>query len=182
MDLHTIDTLIKLRRGRVTVKVRTVYDENPDTSYLGEGISGRNLKDLEAYKSAIYSCNLDAVRLPGSDLWRDRKGRIVATEPPDDTYAREYKFYKLNTWDDDHKLEILFSDADRLRALYNNDWSYIGIIATVHIDGREIGEGACWGYESDMLDSDLRSMARMHAREAISEARTFIKSLQPATT
>lgn len=182
-----LDTLADHRIGKIRVKVGTDYDPDPDTSYLGEAIDYREARQWTD-KYAVYSYEDDAIRLPGSDIWRDRKGRIVAEPERLDRwdsvfYHRDIEFLKLDSENykgEPHKLRYLFQDADRLRAYYRNDWAYFGIIARVYANGREIGNASVWGFESDMGDSEFKAEARNIARDAIAEARQWLESLAVA--
>lgn len=176
-----METMIK-RQGRVTLAVRSEYDDSPDTSWLGEAVAYR-----EAVRTfpqmPIYSREIDAILLPGSGVWKDRKGRITASPNLDGHWARDWDFLSLAGAGDGYasetkdRLKYLFQDADRLITLYRGDWGFIGIVATVNIDGREIGNASVWGFESDSGDY-LKSEARNIAQEAIRDAKTFLASLK----
>lgn len=161
--------------GEITLVVRAVDDDSPDTSDLGEFTT---LKRATEYypvwrDNPTYSTQNDAVRLPKTDLWRNRKGQIVAA-PEENPYSRNYQFIKLPT--DCDSLRICFALADRFIGLNRYDWCYVGIVANVYYKGKEVGHASCWGYESD--DPELRTYYREQAHQALADARTFIRSLQ----
>ena len=178
-----MESIMERHQGRVTLAVRSEYDDSPDTSWLGENVSYRNVEWHPT--AAFYSYERDAIRLPKSDVWRDRKGRIVAEpeslDPWNTRYHRDVEFLKLDTGnyagETSGVLGYLFQDADRLRAYYNNDWTFVGIVATVKVDGKELGNASVWGFESDSGDDYIRSEARNIATEALAEAKAFIASL-----
>ena len=174
-----METVLDRQYGKAHVTVSTEYDDSPDYSWLGEFTSYHK---ADASRP-LYSREMDAIRLPGSDLWRNRLGRIV-TEPNDDRGSREYQFVTLegagNGYADETKdrLKYLFQDADRLLGMNRGDWSFIGIVANVQYDGRTIGDASCWGFESDSDDSYILSEARSIAHEALLEARHYVDSLR----
>ena len=166
-----MDPSIDRNQGRVHVAVNIVDDDSPDYSWLGEFVE-RPTSDT------CYSVVADAVRLAGSELWRDRKGRIVAE--PEDTRNWRYQYIVTPRWDG--TLASAFADADRMVGLSRGDWWFVGIVARVSIDHtgympREIGYASCFGFESDAGDDYLRAEARNLAHEAIQDARTFVRSL-----
>ena len=72
-------------------------------------------------------------------------------------------------------------DMQRMKDYNNNQWMMVGIVATVSIDGREIGNYSVWGFEYEYKVEDYHmDESRSIARQSIREAREFISSLQPA--
>jgi len=170
--------MIDRTQGRVHVNVRIEEDDSHDYSWLGEFVKAPT-------EQPCYCIFADAVRLAGSELWRDRRGRIVAEPVDTSRHWRPFKFQYIAL--EDHgspHLADLFADADRLVGLSRGDWGFIGIVATVSVDHdgyvpREIGYAGLWGIESDSGEY-LRSEARDLAREAISDARAFVRELVTA--
>lgn len=168
-----MSTILRHRVGRVTLVVRSEYDPDPDLSWLGEPCSYKEARQWSP-NEAFYSVEIDAIKLPRSDHWRNRKGQIVQDPESLDYYETRYhrgrqEFLKLAA--DTRILRHLFQDADRLRGLWRGDWAFIGIVASVLIDYREVGSAAVWGFESDMPASELRREARRIALEAITDAK-----------
>ena len=182
--MYREDFARKFRHGKALVSLRLEDDCNPDTSWMGEALTHREARQWSP-THAVYSYESDSIRLPSSDIWRDRKGRIVAEPESLDHYDirnhwRDIEFLKLeagNYKGERHILRYLFQDADRLRAYYANDWGFVGIVATVRINGREIGNASVWGFESDMDDCEFKAEGRNIAREAIADARQWVKAL-----
>lgn len=184
--MYSEDFKRKITHGKVAVSLRMDADLDPDPSYLGEAIEVHRARQWSK-DYAVYSYETDSIRLPGSDVWRDRKGRITAEPESLDydsiRYHRETEFLKLessNYAGERSMLTYLFQDADRLRAYYRGDWLYVGIVAIVHVNGREIGNASTWGIESDSDDPYFREMGREVAHEAIAEARQWLESLAVA--
>lgn len=177
MDKRTITI------GRVTLTIEAEYDDSADYSDLGGYASNREAR-LWDDKVAWYSIEDDAIRLPKSDIWQDRRGRIVA-EPENldwhnNSFHRETEFYKLNAENylgEKSRLTYLFQDADRLRGLDHADWCYMGVVATVSMLNREIAHASVWGIESDSDESYFQECARDMAREAMKGAKAFKQSI-----
>ena len=176
-----METLYTRHRGRITLTVKVEDDYDCDYSWLGKFTELRKADP----DRPIYSKEADAIRLPKSELWRDRKGRIVEA-PDDDHESREYEFIEIegggNGYSDcgRDKLRYCFQDADRLVGLERGEWSFLGILANVRIDNREIGHASVWGFESDMDDRSIRLESLSIASEALSDAKSFLASLRAA--
>lgn len=101
---------------------------------------------------------------------------------PEDEWAidlgqRPGRFRWFNpAWPDDaeHAQEKL----ERMEAYGRGDWYSMGIIATVSHEGTELGHASVWGIESDSDPAYIMETARDVAREAISQARATVGSLQ----
>lgn len=168
-----METLYTRHRGRITLTVKVEPDWDGDYSWLGKFTSLRKASD----DRPLYSKKADAIRLPKSDLWRNRKGQI--TQAPEDDYeSRDFEFIEIEGGGD--RLRYCFQDADRLVGLERGEWSFLGILANVRIDNREIGHASVWGFESDMDDRSIRLESLSIASEALSNAKSFLASLRAA--
>lgn len=163
-----MDTLFKRHAGAVTVTVGTEYDPDPDLSYYGKFTDDTSWDA----RTALYHRRSGLLRMPKSDLWRDSRGRICEA-PESSIYAQEYQ-YIIPSADCENEAKSLRMAAERLDAYGRDQWSMIGIVATVTLDGAEIGQASCWGFEDDSEEKYLRSEARQIASEAIADARAWI--------
>lgn len=164
--MQTESTRLTLSRGAVKVTAESVYDFDPDLSWIGCFTDQRRANP----SLPLYSRQRDAIRMPNSDLWRNRRGQI--TEAPEDSpYTREYQYIALE--DSESGTKIAFADADRMEAYERQEWGMLGIVATVTVDGCVIGSASLWGIESDSGSAYIRSNAREVAAEAIADAREW---------
>ncbi len=190
--MDTIDTIRTLRAGDATLRVRTVYDSDPDASFYGKLADWRNVP----YDAYVYDRQTGLMAGPEVIIngeyvrqWRDDRGRIEANDT-DDTYSREYRYIVAN--DDNYKglpsrdiYRYCKQDAKRLDALYRDEWSFIGIVATVHVEGREIGHSSVWGCEADWntdITREYRDVIRDVTREALNEAQGFRAKISKASS
>ena len=180
--MDTIDTIRDYGLGNARLIVRTVYDEDPDYSYIGKLAAWRDVP----YDAYVYDRQErimgDPVRVINGEylrLWRDARGRIVAPPDTDDSYSREYRFILPTVWKVEGFREAR-QRAEHLDAYARNQWEYIGIVATITVDGRKIGEASVWGIEAgwryDPMKQDL-DVVRDIVREAIDEAQAFRRTL-----
>jgi hypothetical protein len=112
-------------------------------------------------------------------IWRDARGRIAAAPDTNDSYAREDCFILPTVWQGKGFREA-WQSATHLDAYARGQWYYIGIVATVTVDGREVGEASVWAIEAnyryDPMKTD-RDVVRDIVREAIDEAQAFRRTL-----
>lgn len=161
------DTILERSYGKASV----VVTAKPD--YEG----GYTMQDYGRFTSwhkadpsrPLYSRRDDTIRLPGSDIWRDRKGRI-ATEPEDDRGYREYQFIQIEDWYGE-TLRLAFAAADRVEGYERGDWCMLTLIGRAYLAEREIGSAILGGVESDGGADYLLQMAREQAHEAIADAK-----------
>lgn len=166
------DTLRTLTVGRFTVAVVVESEEWSDHSWLGRYC---NLRDVKPYEY-VYDRASDAVRVPGSDLWRDRWGRIVNAGAELWHDRRSYRYIANDNGYD--RIGHMFADADRLRGLEQGDWQFVILGAVVTMDNgahwalpNVIGRAYLGGIESDSGDAYFRSEGRNLIHEAIADAR-----------
>lgn len=152
-----------------TVKLQQVYDESPDTSWLGE-----------FSETAGDNClKMDPDNLPGERRdWRNR----------DSVYFNPGNgFYDLprgkHGGPNAEARKYAVQDRDRLLKLYRGDFCFIGITAEVeipdadhgdgskHVTGVTLGRGSLWGIESDSEQSYIDETALSIAREAVRDAK-----------
>ena len=180
--MDTIDTIRDYGLGNARLSVQTVYDPDPDYSYIGEFAPWRDVP----YDAYVYDMRErimgDPVRVINGEyrrLWRDARGRIVSPPDTDDSYSREYRYILPTIWKGEGFREARQS-AEHLDAYARNQWGYIGIVATITVDGREIGNASVWGIEAawsyDPMKQD-RDVVRDVVREAIDEAQAFRRTL-----
>ena len=178
----TIDTIRDYSVGNARLVVRAVHDPDPDYSYLGEFSAWRNVP----YDAYVYDMREhlmgEPTRIINGEyrrIWRDARGRIAAAPDTDDSYAREYRFVLPTVWEGEG-FHQAWQSATHLDAYARDQWCYIGIVATVSVDEREIGEASVWGiehgYPYDAM-ADNRDYVRDVVREAIDEAQAFRRTL-----
>jgi hypothetical protein len=131
----------------VTVRLETVDDHDTDTSWLGR-----------------YTDH------PTSEEWA--ANLVVEREWPAN---REYKYFVGAKWSE--KREHVLQDYERMEALNRGDWRFMGIIATVYVNGVEMGSSSLWGVESDSGDDYFLEVARDLVWDAWSRARKKLAEL-----
>ena len=179
--MDTIDTIRDYRVGNARLIVRTIYDIDQDYSHFGQFATWRDVP-YDAYVYDRWERIMgDPERVINGEyrrLWRDARGRIVS--PPDtDGYSREYRYILPTVWKGEG-LGQAWRNAEHLDDFANDRWCYIGIVATITVDGREIGNASVWGIEAnwryDPMKHDL-GVVRDIVREAIGEAQAFRRTL-----
>ena len=180
--MDTIDTIRDYGLGNARLIVRTVYDDGPDYSYIGEFAPWRDVP----YDAYVYDRQErimgDPVRVINGEyrrLWRNARGRIVSPPDTDDSYSREYRYILPTVWNGGGFREAR-QRAEHLDAYARDQWRYIGIVATITVAGREIGEASVWGIEADWRYDPMkqdRDVVRDVVREAIDEAQAFRRTL-----
>ena len=180
--MDTIDTIRDYGLGNARLIVRTVYDDGPDYSYIGEFAPCRDVP----YDTYVYDRQErimgDRVRVINGEyrrLWRNARGRIVSPPDTDDSYSREYRYILPTVWNGGGFREAR-QRAEHLDAYARDQWRYIGIVATITVAGREIGEASVWGIEADWRYDPMkqdRDVVRDVVREAIDEAQAFRRTL-----
>lgn len=146
-----IETLCNKTVGRIRLTVQMIPDYDPDLSWLGE-----------------YS------NMPGNGaIDTGRGGRYLKYfNPPIENYEGA---------EADEIEKYCRQDFERMEGYNNNEWMMVGVLASVYVDGRKVGDASLWGIEFEYQIEDYhREIMRDEAREALTEARRFIRSLQPA--
>ena len=180
--MDKIDTIRDYGLGNARLIVRTVYDERPDYSYIGRFAPWRDVP----YDAYVYDRQErimgDPVRVINGEyrrLWRNARGRIVSPPDTDDSYWREYRYILPTVWEGEGFREAR-QRAEHLDAYARNQWWYIGIVASVTVDGREIGDASVWDIEADWRYDPMKQdldVVRDVVREAIGEAQAFRRTL-----
>lgn len=155
--------------GSVNVSVTRAVDVYPDASYLGALGNYREPSNKEQF--LVHRCTQRVLGVDG--IWRDAKGRIQPEPDYHDRYSREYEFIFVDGRASNIKEAL--QDAQRLEDLNDGDWCYLFLSATVEIDGVEVGSASVGGFESDSGEDYLRSEERSIAREALSDAKTWMQ-------
>ena len=178
----TLDTIIERKVGRFSVKAEKVLDDSPDFSYLGA------FKPNMVWNPITFTYDRDTDLMYDGSKWRNAKGQIQAEpENLDYTHRDGCRFIDIGSCQfnrgDSDALKMAFENA-RLLTRIDEDWQYVGIVATVEMNGREIGSAACYGFEDAWYgpmakDSEkyLKLEAKSIVREAIDDARTFIEGV-----
>ena len=165
--MDTVDGSLEERTvGKVVVCSRFIYDEQPDYSWIGEY---SNLRQPQTKEEKLVHRETESV-LDHTGIWRDEKGRIVAT-PEVSRYSREYQFTFHSNGHE--RIKYAIADHRRLEALERGDWCFLGVAATVNLDGVEIGKASLWGLESDG-EEYLEKERRNIIKEAIYEAKDWM--------
>lgn len=168
------ELILSHRLGWVYVTVKSKVDEYPDLSWLGEWTSNGAWLD---FKAPVYDTDDDAVHMPGTDFWVNREGEAIDPERGSNFYDEYHVYIQLTN--NASTTQEAFADADRFKS-YSDSWCCIGVYATCYINQRAIGHASVWGIESDSSETDILSMARDMAREAIDDARTWLRTIQAA--
>ena len=164
--MYVLDKLYERNVGNILLVVKSTYDESPDHSDLGEFSNYRfpQNKNEKLVHRATQSV------LSDDGVWRNELGQIQ-TEPEPNSYAREYGYTFHNNGHE--RIKYALQDARRMEALARNDWSYLGVIAEVSLDGAQVGSGSLYGIESDGGDSYINEIVREVSTEALTEAKAW---------
>lgn len=170
--MQTCDILTDRQIGRVHIIIKTVYDEDGYSSldWLGQF---SNYREPQTENQKLVHRSTGRV-LDHTGIWRDSRGRIVET-PEENRYANEMQ----NTWHNNghEKIKYALQDSKRLEDFENGYWSMLGTVATVYVNGKELGRASVWGTESDSDESHFMELGRECLHEALAEAKTFIGEL-----
>jgi hypothetical protein len=163
--MHTLEKLIAREIGAVEIEVRQVLDEHPSFDWIGEYSNYR--APLTSHEKLVdrYSGYV----LDHHGIWRNNLGRIVAA--PDCRGGREYQYTFHSNGHE--KIAYALADHRRMERYEAGDWCFTGILATVTVDGVEIGRASLWGIESDSEYSYIIEVAREMLAEAIGETRAW---------
>lgn len=166
--IHTLETKTIRSIGNVQIIIEKIADYDGDYSYLGEYCyfkqPSKNQQLVHRYSGKI---------LDSSGLWRNAKGQIQS-EPETNSPRMEYDFtFHDNGYD---RLLYALQDSRRMDALNNGDWMFIGVKATVTLNGREIGSDSLWGIESDSDESYFAEAERDCIACAVADARLWLSS------
>ncbi len=185
--MDEIEVLRELTVGRITLKVFTIYDEfsADGLEFLGHAIERiQNARPDEF----VYDRREGVMRLPGKyggepGAWRDEHGQIVA-QPDEPGWINEAPFFAIPSESCDGQLKYAFQNADRMRRYYNDDWYFLGVLATVtetvadsfgNEVKSEVASDALWGIESDSDPTFIRDEARQVAIRALADAKSSRK-------
>jgi hypothetical protein len=119
-----------------TIKVRIVYDETPDTSFIGEFSATPEEGAIDHF---------------ATDNWLERSYRGERYFNPAN--------YALSYYRDEEKLpldeakakadEQAQEDYERMIDYAHGGWTMVGVIVKVFREGIELGSDSIWGTESD---------------------------------
>lgn len=182
MKLTDLDLSSSITReiGNVMLEVKLEQDTDPEFDYLGE-FSNMNWNP----KTGIYH-RRSGLMYDGKH-WRTETGAFAA-EPDLECYrSNEYQFIDIGdcqfTRGDKNWLKYAFQNAKQLDTL-DDDWIYVGIVATVYLHGVEIGSASVCGFEYQYWGKDdnayIASEAREILGEAIAEAKNFVGKIKKA--
>ena len=160
-----MDKLIEKNIGRIRMTVRREYDEDPFFDHLCKGCDYREPKTKDeklVHKSGVV--------LDHKGIWRNELGRLVTA--PEVRGGRTYEFTFHNNGHE--KIKYALEDRRRMDELNRGKWSYLGVVASVSLDGAEIGTASMWGVESDDLEG-MDEVVRDQAHEAIASAKDWMR-------
>jgi hypothetical protein len=105
--------------------------------------------------------------------WRTKTGAFAA-EPDLERYgSNEYPCIDIGDCQfnrgDKNWLKYAFQNAEQLDTLDDN-WIYVGVVATVYLHGVEIGSASVWGFEYQYWDKDTNKYIASDAKEILGEA------------
>jgi len=101
---------------------------------------------------------------------RDMRGRWVAVSDYESTRF-ESRWIDLQDYG---TAKAAWYAAARIVQLSRGDWYFMGLVASVQVNGHEIGRAALWGIESDSDSSYLRTITRELIHDALRDARQTI--------
>jgi hypothetical protein len=162
--------------GNVELEVKLEQDTDPCFDYLGE-FSNMNWNPVTGIYHRRSKLMYDGTR------WRTETGGF-APEPELEVWGcgnGEYQFIDIGDCQfnrgDKNWLKYAFQNAKRLDTLDEN-WIYVGIVATVYLHGIEIGSASVWGFDYEYWDREqnkyLADEAKSILAEAIAEAKKFV--------
>jgi len=153
--------------GNVEVKVKRIADYDTDLSWLGEFCQYRE-PQTEEQKLVHLATKLV---LDHHGIWRDERGRI-APAPEDYRHSRNYQYSFHDNGHD--KIRYAVHDSRRLQDFNDGSLGCIGVVASVLVDGVEVGNASLWGIDSDSGEEYIVDTEREEAREALKEARKWL--------
>ncbi|MFL6437724.1 MAG: hypothetical protein ACJ71Q_09105 [Terriglobales bacterium] len=154
----------------VSVTIKHVMDESPDTSYLGE-YGNDATSDYTICRRHDEDC---------PSFWYSGD-ECADSCSADNVSSREYRFFNPNVENhkglsDDEIRKYCKQDYERMEALNAGDWYYMGIRAQAEIavNGvcQTITSGGLWGIESNSDADYIRSIEQdelAHLEEQLAE-------------
>jgi len=156
------DTPVDTRRDQETLEAVTTTKLGPltfVTRIIADNDMGPSMDDNGKFESGRYSTpqdgahsrpNHEAVWLEVSSNHEWSCGWFESSY----SYEERRKDYEKLGRQRAHELarEMLRKDAERFRAFYRDDWSYVGIQTKVWVFGIELGSEALWGIDFDGRD------------------------------
>ena len=144
--------------GEVDITVRIVNDDSPDLSWIG----------------TFY-----AHEMPGAENWHrfDRvpewnRHNIMGWFLPQFTYDELITDMRGMSKNDAHlkaRAQVA-AQMEQMREIETGDSHCVGIVATVHLDGVELGDDSCWGYIFNPSNDDHWDYINDSAREVMDVA------------
>ena len=182
MKLTDLDLSSSVTReiGNVMLEVKLEHDTTPCFDYLGE-FSNMNWNPVTGIYHRRSKLMYDGTR------WRTETGAF-APEPDLERYnSNEYQFIDIGdaqfSRGDENWLTYAFQNAKQLDTL-DDDWTYVGIVATVYLHGVEIGQASVWGFDYQYWGKDsnnyLFAEAKVILSEAIYVAKEFVGKIKKA--
>lgn len=98
-------------------------------------------------------------------------------ERNDYQYIETCNYQLKNLTAEDYKYVI--QDTKRLES-YGYDWYMQGCIVTANLEGIELGQASCWGYETDMDEDYRKEVIDDLTYEAVTEAKKALAQLKKA--
>jgi len=129
-----------------------------------ETLCNKNLGNISVMVSLIHDPHSDLSYL--GEYSSEPSEHAIETGHTD---GRHYPYF--NPANPDYAQE----DFERMKAYNNGDWMMTGVVATIKLDGRVLGNGSLWGVEYAFKVEDYhKEFMRDVVREAIAEARKFL--------
>ena len=166
MGRNTLETRTLHTIGRAAVRGSREIDCDPDTSW--RGTFGPYREPANVNEKLVHRAS--GLVLDHHGVWRDAHGRLAAT-PDANRYSREHDYTFHNNGHE--KIAHALADSKRLEDINNGNISFYGIVASVELDGAEIGHASVWGVESDSGHEYLAQTEREEAHEALADAREW---------
>lgn len=146
-----------------SIKIKVDYDENPDTSYIGEYTD-------DPAPGVIVRCEGEYLEKLGVQI-RDTDGRFMGKDYELPARGREYRFFKPYAGGEKvgtaNYYKYGLQDYKRMEGLTSGDWNYIGIQAEAVVKYpiesgsyrlETLTSGGLWGIESDSGDDYIKTV------------------------
>lgn len=153
----------------IKVVVSHEFDDSYDSSWLGE-------------ISAHYSPT--ALKRPVTDLPYDmmrdyRHNEFIYFEPQvsiqeERDYYTKHGYSKHDAYTS--ALSHALHDYNRLLGLFGGNWSFIGVVVKVFVNGIELGQDSLWGIESDDKEG-IKEIEQQCIVEALKDAQNNLTAL-----
>jgi hypothetical protein len=161
---------VKAGTDGISFTVEWKPEEDPDLSFLGKFTDeSKEWNISRAHNKFVH--DLTKEEKWEADNW-GRQREYGYFEPVGGGEKPSSKLFK----------KFAMQDYDRIKAYNQGEWCMYGCVVTAFFRGIEVGYASCWGYESDMgeseanqVEKELISEARIQARTKLAELKEFLK-------